>query len=277
MAQVLFISHGSPMEALDQAESADAWRTLTNHLERPARILVASAHWSSFPTRLTGNQQPVTLHDVSGFPTQLDDVEYPATGDPQLARDVACRLSAAGHQSWVDPERGLDCGIWVPLRHLYPEADIPVVGISISARHDTDWHYHLGRQLSQALDDDTLLICSGSITHDLSDTCSTCDDVPGHVTAFQQWISAHMALRDDAALLDYRHRAPGAIHAHPTDEPLLPLHVALGAADSQAPQRFNAIASHQAPAMDAWLFERAASARPPSVSQRGRSLVSVGH
>ncbi|WP_438764307.1 DODA-type extradiol aromatic ring-opening family dioxygenase [Kushneria sp. TE3] len=276
MAQVLFISHGSPMEALDQAESASAWRALAGHLERPARIVVVSAHWSGFPVRLTGSQQPATIHDFGGFPEPLYALEYPAPGDPRLARDVACTLSAAGLQACVDPERGLDHGMWVPLRHLYPDADIPVVGVSISVRHDTDWHYRMGRELAQSLDDDTLLICSGSITHNLSDTRGDRHDVAGYVDAFQTWISQHMASRDDATMLDYRRRAPHAERAHPGDEHLLPLFVALGAGDSRAPQRFNAIVLHQALAMDAYLFERASAVQAPAGSHRIRSLVSVG-
>ncbi len=276
MAQVLFISHGSPLEALDQGESASAWRALAGHLRRPTRILVASAHWSSFPTRLTGHQTPQTMHDFSGFPAPLYDLDYPAPGHPQLAREVACRLSAAGLQSWIDPERGLDHGMWVPLRHLYPEADIPVVGISISARHGPDWHYHLGRQLALTLDDDTLLICSGSITHNLGDTRSPHDAVSGYVGAFQHWISQQLAARDDATLLDYRHQAPGAVRAHPTDEHLLPLFVALGAGDSRAPQHFNNVVSLHALAMDAYLFERAPLEHTAAMSRQSRSLVSVG-
>lgn len=275
MAQVLFISHGSPMEALDQGENAGAWRALAGQLQRPSRIVVASAHWSSFPTRLTGGAQPATIHDFHGFPAPLYTLDYPASGDPTLARSIACRLSAAGLQSWIDPERGLDHGMWVPLRHLYPEADIPVVGISISARHDADWHYYLGRQLAQALDDETLLICSGSITHNLGDTRGDRDDVAGYVDAFQTWISQQMAQRNDAALLDYRHQAPAAVRAHPTDEHLLPLFVALGAGDTRAPQRFNAVVSHQALAMDAYLFERAASENACEPARPIRSLVSV--
>ncbi|MFC0336992.1 4,5-DOPA dioxygenase extradiol [Kushneria avicenniae] len=276
MAQVLFISHGSPMEALDQGDSASAWRALANQIKRPARIVVASAHWSGFPTRLTGSQTPRTIHDFEGFPAPLYDLQYPAPGEPRLARDVACRLSAAGLQSWIDPERGLDHGMWVPLRHLYPDADIPVVGISISARHDADWHYYLGRQLAQALDDDTLLICSGSITHNLGDTRGDSAEVSGYVDAFQTWISQQMAQRNDAALLDYRRQAPAAVRAHPTDEHLLPLFVALGAGDTRAPQRFNAVVSHQALAMDAYLFERATLDHAPELSRPTRSLVSVG-
>lgn len=276
MAQVLFISHGSPMEALDQSKSASAWQALAGQLKRPSRIMVASAHWSSFPTRLTGSQTPTTMHDFHGFPALLHDLQYPAPGEPRLARHVACRLSAAGLQSWVDPERGLDHGMWVPLRHLYPEADIPVVGISISARHDTDWHYYLGRQLAQALDDDTLLICSGSITHNLGDTRGDRDDVSAYVDAFQTWVGQQLALRDDAALLNYRQQAPEAVRAHPTDEHLLPLFVALGAGDTRAPQRFNAVVSHQALAMDAYLFERAPIEAPAAMPRQTRALVSVG-
>ena len=276
MAQVLFISHGSPVEALDQSDNADAWRALSGQLKRPARIVIASAHWSGFPIRLTGSKAPKTIHDFQGFPAPLYDLQYPAPGEPQLARNIACRLSAAGLQSWLDPERGLDHGMWVPLRHLYPDADIPVVGISISARHDPDWHYYLGRQLAQSLDDETLLICSGSITHNLGDMHGNRIEVSGYVDAFQTWISQQMAQRNDGALLNYRRLAPEAVRAHPTDEHLLPLFIALGAGDTRAPQRFNAVISQQSLAMDAYLFERAAVDHAPALSSPIRSLVSVG-
>ncbi|MCM2973370.1 DODA-type extradiol aromatic ring-opening family dioxygenase [Larsenimonas suaedae] len=256
MAHALFISHGSPLEAIDQSKSARAWQALAQSLPRPKRIVVASAHWSTTQVRLTGSASPETIHDFYGFPASLYRIRYPAPGDPQLANDVAECLNAGGVEAQVDHRRGLDHGMWAPLRHLYPDADIPVVGLSINARASAEWHYTLGQHLCEALDDDTLLIASGSITHNLTDAGNKAPSIAVYVEAFQQWVSSRLETRQDAELMNYRDLAPGARRAHPSEEHLLPLFVALGAADAAAPTRVNPVISEQALAMDAYLFTR---------------------
>ncbi|MCX2525296.1 DODA-type extradiol aromatic ring-opening family dioxygenase [Larsenimonas rhizosphaerae] len=258
MAHALFISHGSPLEALDHSKSALAWQALASRLPRPTRILIVSAHWTASPLRLTASKAPETIHDFYGFPAPLYDIRYPAPGEPELAHDIAEHLNACEFEAQVDARRGLDHGMWAPLRHLYPEADISTVGLSINARKRPEWHYRLGQQLAGALDEETLLISSGSVTHNLADIRGSDPTIAAYVEAFQDWISSHLQTRQDDELMHYRDLAPDAQRAHPSDEHLLPLFVTLGAADASAPERFNPVVADTALAMDAYLFTRTA-------------------
>ena len=127
----LFISHGSPMLALGGRATTEAWRRLGARLPRPRAIVVASAHWLTAAPAVGAAPQPATIHDFGGFPEALYRLQYPAPGDPQLAQELARRLDAAGLPATLDPQRGLDHGVWVPLQQLFPDADIPVVPLAL--------------------------------------------------------------------------------------------------------------------------------------------------
>lgn len=228
----LFVSHGSPMEALDAGAAGAAWRALGRLLPTPATILVVSAHFDTRIPVFGSAKRPATVHDFYGFPEALYQLDYPAPGAPALAEQLAQGLRDQGWEAETG-EQGLDHGAWVPLRYLYPDARIPVVPLSMSAARGPDYHYALGQALARVLPADTLLIGSGSLTHNLGDFRRGGADSPSYVRDFQQWMQTRLREWDLDSLLDYRRQAPQARQAHPTDEHLLPLFVALGAADPE--------------------------------------------
>lgn len=232
----LFISHGSPMTALQPGQVGMRLQALAGELPRPRAIVVATAHWLTHAPAVGAAARPQTVHDFGGFPPALYALDYPAPGDPALAADVAQRLTTAGLAPTLDPARGLDHGVWVPLRLLYPQADIPVVPVSIQPRHGPAQAYALGRALAALRAQGVLLVGSGSVTHNLHDSRAGYGEgrEAPYVRPFIGWIEQRLRADDIDALLDYRRQAPHAARAHPTDEHLLPLFFAMGAAGGAA-------------------------------------------
>ena len=226
----LFVSHGSPLFALDPGIAGSELRALAGRLPRPEAIVIASPHWMTAQLSVTSAARPGTLHDFGGFPQALYALQYPAPGSPVWAQRVLEALGDAGIAARADPRRGLDHGAWVPLLHMYPAADIPVIQLSLHPHFGPAHHLQLGRALAPLRDRGALLIGSGSLTHNLYELRREPGPVRDYVSAFAGWIAATLAAGDTAALLDYRTRAPFAEHAHPTDEHLLPLLFAVGAA-----------------------------------------------
>ncbi|MET1081266.1 MAG: class III extradiol ring-cleavage dioxygenase [Pseudomonas sp.] len=231
MLPSLFISHGSPMLALQPGASGPALRQLAAELPRPRAILLVSAHWESHSLQLTGAATPATWHDFSGFPRPLYDVRYPAPGSPALAQQVQALLAAQGLPASIDPDRPLDHGAWVPLSLMYPDADIPVVQLSLPSRLGPAAQTRIGRVLAELRAQDILLIGSGSITHNLGelDWQAGPEVIEPWAGAFRDWMVRQLAADDEAALHDYRRLAPSAVRNHPSDEHLLPLYFARGA------------------------------------------------
>ena len=254
----LFISHGSPLTALQPGQLGVRLAALAAALPRPRAIVVASAHWLQHGPMVSATAQPETLHDFSGFPPELYRLQYPAPGAPQLAADIAARLSAAGLEPRLDPQRGLDHGAWVPLRLLYPQADIPVLQVSVQPTLGPAHQLALGRALAPLRQDGVLLVGSGSITHNLHDwrNYDEAREAP-YVRPFTGWIEQKLQADDVPALLDYRRQAPFAEQAHPTDEHLLPLHFAMGAAGTErlGAQRIDAGIDMGFLAMDIYRFD----------------------
>jgi len=228
----LYISHGSPMTALQPGLTGQRLAELAALLPKPRAIVMASAHWLSRKPQVGGAATPETIHDFRGFPAPLYQLNYPAPGAPDLAVKVAELLTRADLSATINPSRGLDHGAWVPLRLLYPNADIPVVPITIQPELGPAHQYAVGRALASLRDEGVLVIGSGSITHNLHDFGAGYSEqrLAPYVRPFIEWIEQRLAAGDIDALLDYRRQAPGAERAHPTDEHLLPLFVALGAA-----------------------------------------------
>ncbi|MDR3521860.1 MAG: class III extradiol ring-cleavage dioxygenase [Acidocella sp.] len=239
MQPTMFLSHGSPMTALMDTPARDFLTGLAAFVpERPKAILVVSAHWETGEPMLNAVAQNTTIHDFYGFPQQLFQLQYNPPGDPALAAGIAKLLQAAGYQPGLDTARGLDHGAWVPLLLAYPAAEIPVLQLSVQTALGPQHHVRLGEALAVLREQGVLILGSGSFTHDLRrfrggraalDSPETPD-----VTAFSDWMDEKLRAHDVAALVDYRKLAPHAADEHPTEEHLLPLYVALGAAGAKA-------------------------------------------
>ncbi len=231
MLPSLFISHGSPMLALQPGASGPALAHLARQLPRPRAIVVVSAHWESRELRVGSAAQPRTWHDFGGFPTELYQVQYPAPGNPTLAAEIIQLLAAANLPAQLDAERPLDHGTWVPLSLMYPQADIPVVQVSLPSQQGPALQRQVGQALASLRAQDVLLIGSGSITHNLGevDWQAGPEVIEPWAQAFRDWIVAQLESQNTAALQDYRRQAPFAVRNHPSDEHLLPLLFAEGA------------------------------------------------
>ncbi|MGY4493153.1 DODA-type extradiol aromatic ring-opening family dioxygenase [Pseudomonas sp. TE3610] len=234
MLPSLFISHGSPMLALQPGASGPALARLAAELPRPKAIVLVSAHWESRELLVASSPAPETWHDFGGFPAELFAVQYPAPGDPALAAEIAQRLTDAGLPAHLDPQRPFDHGAWVPLSLMYPAADIPVVQVSLPSRLGPQLQHLVGEALAGLRAQGILLIGSGSITHNLRELDWHAG--PEHATpwaqAFRDWMLEKLQADDQQALFDYRQQAPFAAKNHPSDEHLLPLYFARGAGDT---------------------------------------------
>jgi 4,5-DOPA dioxygenase extradiol len=254
----LFLSHGSPMHALDPGGAGVAWRDIAASLPKPRAVLIASAHWETSLPMLSGRAQLDTIHDFGGFPEELYRVRYDAPGSPEVAQEAAALLREAGYTPAVNGIRGIDHGAWVPLKWMYPERDVPVVQLSVQTSLGTAHHLRLGEALAPLADEGVLVIGSGHVTHNLRDWFAHhADPQPlDYAVQFSQWLRQRLAENDREAVLNYRELAPGAARAHPTEEHFLPLFVALGAAgpDARAALAYTSI-DGAALSMDAYRFD----------------------
>ncbi|OOQ43759.1 dioxygenase [Pseudomonas fluorescens] len=227
----LYISHGSPMLALEPGASGPALARLATEIPKPKAIVIVSAHWESNELLVSGNPQPETWHDFGGFPKALFEVQYPAPGDPRLAAEVAELLKTAGFAARIDSNRPFDHGVWVPLSLMYPLADIPIVQVSLPTRGGPALQTRVGHALASLREHGVLLIGSGSITHNLRelDWHAGPESIEPWALAFRDWMIDKLAANDEAALHDYRAQAPNAVRNHPSDEHLLPLYFARAA------------------------------------------------
>ena len=206
---------------------------LGKSLPRPTAILMVSAHWEAAggPT-VSLAPKPDTIHDFGGFPRALFEIQYPADGAPDAAAQAATLLEQAGFAVKRSETRGLDHGAWVPLRLMYPEADIPVAQISLIHGGSPAQHALMGAAFGRMREQGILIIGSGSLTHNLYeiDRGGVDAPVPSWVSDFEIWMKQRLESNQHDALLDYRGRAPSAARNHPSEEHLLPLFVAMGAA-----------------------------------------------
>lgn len=233
----VFLSHGAPTIAVEDVSETRAWAALAKELPQPREILVVSAHWDTPQPAVSAAARPETIHDFFGFPPQLYEERYPAPGAPTLAGRVVERLAAARLACEVDPDRGLDHGAWVPLKWMYPGADIPVTQLSVQSRQGPRHHHALGRALAPLRDEGVLILASGGIVHNLR-------ELEWHLRGsrepmqwardFNEWIAARVKAQALDELLDYRARAPSASRSHPTEEHFDPFFTAMGAGDFPA-------------------------------------------
>ena len=254
----LFVPHGAPTFALHPGAAGAALARYAAQLPRPRAIVAISAHWDTAIPTVGLATRLDTIHDFYGFPHELYEIRYPATGCPEAAREVATALDDAGLPVAFDATRGLDHGAWVPLRIMFPDADVPVVPLSLQSHAGPAQALRLGRALAGLRDRGLLVLASGNVTHNLGDYVAAAragGSSPAYVREFADWVWQRLAARDVASLRDYRSLAPAAARSHPTEEHLLPLHVALGAGGEQfTAARLHAGIDDYVLAMDAYAF-----------------------
>lgn len=255
----LFVSHGSPMFAVEPGLLGPKLGALGETLADIKAILVVSAHWETRDVRVSISPKPATIHDFGGFPGYLYTLDYPASGSPELAREAGELLAAAGYRVTLDEWQGLDHGAWVPLLHLFPKADIPVFQVSMPNDLTPSEAVKLGNALAPMRDRGVLIVGSGSMTHNLRDVFTAIPD-PEYAQEFTDWVRSTVLHRNIAALVDYRDQAPHARRAHPSDEHFLPLLVAMGASkDNDSVEIFDGGMTYEVLSMDSVMFSSASS------------------
>lgn len=231
----LFTGHGNPMNAIERNQFHLSWEALGQQLPGPQAVLCISAHWQTQGVRLTVSERPETIHDFRGFPKALFEVEYPARGDPELARRVADLL--ADHQAGLDSVRGLDHGAWSILVAMYPNADVPVVQLSLDATQPAAFHYRLAQQLAPLREEGVLILGSGNIVHNLRSFSFDNPEPLDWAVEFDEEVKRRIVSREHEALIDYASLGEHATLAIPTDEHFLPLLYALAVQDDAEPLR----------------------------------------
>ena len=232
---VLFVGHGSPMNAIEDMEFSRAWSAVGKNLPRPKVILAISAHWETDGAQTTAMPQPRTIHDFYGFPDALFAVRYPAPGAPALAQRVRDLLGA--HVVTLDQAWGLDHGTWSVLVRMFPKADVPVVQLSLNRQLTPAEHYALGGKLAALRAEGVLVLCSGNIVHNLR-LLEWGDKGFDWAEAFDLKVKQLIEARDHAALVAYSKLGPDALRAIPTDEHYLPLLYALALRGPAEPLQF---------------------------------------
>ena len=233
-----FFGHGNPMITLGANQYTTGWSAFGSNMPRPRAVLCVSAHWYIPATQITAASAPRTIHDFGGFPRQLYEISYPAPGDPALAEQVKQLLQPISVV--LDENRGLDHGAWTILRHILPQADIPVIQLSVDSSQPPSFHYQIGRKLRALRDQGVLIIGSGNIVHSLSRYVW---DDPG-VTPFEWATSFDLKVRDlvksaeDEKLLDYLKLGSDAALAVPTPDHFLPLLYVIAMRDQGEPVSF---------------------------------------
>lgn len=258
----LYISHGAPDVVLHDTAAKRFLENAGTTFSKPKGIIIASAHFEAAVPTIVSDETPEMIYDFGGFDPKLREMVYPAKGSRALASKVGTLLETASIEHETLKKRGFDHGTWVPLSLLYAEADIPVVQLSIQPNMPPSHHYQLGAALRPLVEEDVLIIGSGSLTHNLGALFGSNgikyareDDEVEWARIFADWVSQKI---DDAAteeLLNYRSEAPFAVENHPTDEHLLPLFVALGASTSGQGRRLHQSTEFSILAMDAFAFQ----------------------
>jgi 4,5-DOPA dioxygenase extradiol len=231
----IFFGHGNPMNALLRNQYTESWRRIGRSLPRPQAILCVSAHWYVSETAVTVARSPRTIHDFGGFPHELYQVQYPAPGDPELGRSVQKLLAPTAVR--LDTNWGLDHGTWSVLCHLYPEADVPVVQLSIDETQPASFHFDLGRRLAPLRDQGTLIVGSGNLVHNLH-AYGWGRHLPepyDWAVRFEQTVRELLLAGDHEPLIEYERLGADALLSVPTPDHYLPLlYVVAARKDSEA-------------------------------------------
>ena len=223
---VLFVGHGNPMNAIEDNAFHRAWRDVARRIPKPQSVLCISAHWETDGVRATAAEKPETIHDFYGFPRELSEFVYPAPGAPTLARDVRSLVRSARVE--LDTQRGLDHGCWSVLCAMYPDAEVPVVQLSLDATQLPRFHYRLGQELAPLRERGVLILGSGDIVHNLRLFRFGPSAPFDWALRFNDEVKRRIASGDHASLVAYEDLGPDAELAAPTPEHYLPLLCVLG-------------------------------------------------
>lgn len=238
---VLFMGHGSPMNGIQDNEFSIEWKKLANEIPDPKAVLVVSAHWLTPDTRITAMDFPRTIHDFGGFPEALYAVQYPAPGDPALAKEAAGLIKTV--PVGLDHEWGLDHGAWTIIRHMYPQANIPVLQLSIDYSKGPQYHYDLAKELYELRKKGVLIVGSGNMVHNLRMVAwDKLDDSFGFDWALQMndTFKTLIEAGDHKSLINYHILGKEALLAIPTPDHYIPLLYTLGLqSKNEAVQFFN--------------------------------------
>lgn len=268
---VVFVGHGSPMLALENGPETQALQKLGAEIistcGKPRSIVAVSGHWYTRGTWVQGSAAPRQIYDMYGFPQELYEVVYPAKGDAELAEEVARLL---GPQANVTEEHGIDHGVWTVLLHMFPQADIPVVALSVDGAIPAEQMYKLGERLAPLRDHGCLIVATGAIVHNLRAMDPSSTNGSPQTNAFRQAVTARAAARDDAALVDFG-SLPYADYAVPSPDHYLPLVYALGASQGEKARVFNDVPQLGSTALTSFVFGLDGQSTPP-----GNSAAKVG-
>jgi 4,5-DOPA dioxygenase extradiol len=254
---VLFVGHGSPMNAIESNRFTETWKSIGQNLPHPNAIVCVSAHWETKGTQVTAMQMPQTIHDFGGFPQALFEVQYPALGDPALANNIKEHI--AQPEIVLDENWGLDHGSWSILKHLFPLANIPVIQLSLDYTQPAQFHYNLGKQLAYLRSKGVLIIGSGNMVHNLSRIAWDKLQEPGYgydwAIELQTWFTSHIQSKSHEALIHYQKLGSLASLGIPSPEHYLPLLYILGLQNNQdEPFFFNEVAVGGSLTMNSVLF-----------------------
>jgi 4,5-DOPA dioxygenase extradiol len=233
---VLFIGHGSPMNAIENNEFSTNWANLADDIPEPSAILCISAHWLTEGTAVTAMKSPRTIHDFYGFPEELYAVQYPARGSEEFA--LAIREAVKTTDVCLDYEWGLDHGTWSVLVHLYPAASIPVMQLSLDYNLQPEKQFKLGSELAVFRDQGVLIIGSGNVVHNLMMMSPRGSQHYTWAEGFDDFVRESLETAHIGALIDYSSHRYARL-AHPTNDHYLPLLYAIGAAGDEKPRFFN--------------------------------------
>ncbi len=235
---VFFIGHGSPMNALESNDFTNSLKSMRRLCPNPKAILCISAHWMTEGSWVTHMEKPKTIHDFYGFPQALFEIQYPAPGSPEIA-DQICKAITDPKVHADDEMWGLDHGTWSVLRHIFPEAEVPVLQLSLYISQPAEYHYKLGTQLRQFRDQGILIVGSGNIVHNLRTIRWEPEATPYEwATDFDEWMKARLLGRDDRAVVENFMSSEAGKLSVPTPEHYYPLLYSLGAADANEKPNF---------------------------------------
>ena len=257
MLPSLFISHGSPALMLMNNKTTDFLKELPKSFQKPKYILVVSAHWLTRELRILTNEEPFEIYDFYNFPQGLYEKQYPANNDIKKVKEVVELLKKSNIAVFEEETRsGYDHGVWSPLSLMYPDADIPVIQLSLPIGFSPDELVEIGVAL-QSLREDTLIIGSGAMTHNLrgSSWIEYDENIALYAKEFRNWIVEKLENSGVNSLVNYMKEAPNALQNHPTEEHFLPLFVSLGASKDKKGKSLHDVYMYGNQSMDTIIFE----------------------